>query len=372
MKKVGQKRISNGVKNQKGFISIILTIVITAVLIGGGTYYWQQQIATKQINQVASDITTQAESNINNLQAQLDALQAQVEEEVEEEVIGGFTYVNEEHGFKFNYQGLGAEEVDIDVWELTTTAPDDEGDYHWLIVGNQKKLYLLSKKNGYVNRQSCLTDYNDYILDVLESEISYCNIVKNDTVYGIMYDVNNMHHLSLVFDQFTVHASVSYSEYKEIFDDIIKSFKFLEDTSDWQTYINYNRAFSFKYPAEWSYLYADDILGGQGYNVVAGESEPVDGEITVPSFYFSINRDGAGPYFPNKRIKLGVKDRKFFIVDEEVVDPTGGQNPETYFIIASNDPVEEDPRFWMSFRVDSDNKDEADGIIRDIINSFEL
>ena len=126
--------------NQKGFVSIILTIIITALLIGGATYFWQQQVTTKLINDKTNQLQQQSQDQLKILQEKISDLEKAAALAENEDTDNWQTYTNSDLGYTINYP----EEYILD-FEHNTSAGV------WWKVNNVKGfsiLYHLEKSDG--------------------------------------------------------------------------------------------------------------------------------------------------------------------------------------------------------------------------------
>lgn len=405
-------------KSNEGFISILLTIIITALLVGGGVYYYQKTSFDNSLKEKLDNINSETALEIDQLKSQIEDLEKEVVvEDVIEDTSSWQTYKN---SWLANYSGPGGQlAFDFQFKYPNNLKVDGDNLYRFIRENNSEDGFLVrvsaqakgafEKYKKDQNKPSALLD--DFIINEVSCAADgagvsiYC---KDAMIYeqgtsknGIKYFVLSMKEITTYSDDrpdqersrgpiyvldireqtkgeyellfFSPESKgLTYSGLGDILKGIVDSFSFPADISDWQTYKNENRAFAFKYPANWGYLESDDIIGGSGYEVKAGISEPIDGVVASPAFYFAINPDGSGPYFPNKTLNLEVKDGKFSILREEEVAYNSNQDPKYYFIIASNEGTNQKQKFWMSFRLDSEHKDEAISTMKNIIESFQF
>jgi|APSaa5957512622_1039677.scaffolds.fasta_scaffold03962_3 hypothetical protein len=206
-------------KKQKGFISIILAIVITAILAGGSTYVLVQDQAEKQITnavqETSKNIQQQAQVQMEKLAERIEELEKEtVIEKEKSNLEEGLVYKNNKYGFSLvfpeNWQGYQFEEKDngiyfgfpeqLDFWALGIMSHQG-----WDAIKNEE-----GPKPKYV------TENDDYIF-----------------VYSTSHDE-------------VPSLQGMLSEVK----DIVETFKFLDNIVDWQTYTNEELGISFKYPLE--------------------------------------------------------------------------------------------------------------------------
>ena len=194
-------------KKQKGFISIILAIVITAILAGGSTYVLVQDQAEKQITnavqETSKNIQQQAQVQMEKLAERIEELEKEtVIEKEKSNLEEGLVYKNNKYGFSLvfpeNWQGYQFEEKDngiyfgfpeqLDFWALGIMSHQG-----WDAIKNEE-----GPKPKYV------TENDDYIF-----------------VYSTSHDE-------------VPSLQGMLSEVK----DIVETFKFLDNIVDWQTYTN--------------------------------------------------------------------------------------------------------------------------------------
>lgn len=86
---------------QKGYLTIILAILVTAILVGGAVFIWQDQAKKAEVQKATTDL----QADIDAMQANLPAEEAANTENVEAEdpTADWQVYTNTEAGFSFKY-----------------------------------------------------------------------------------------------------------------------------------------------------------------------------------------------------------------------------------------------------------------------------
>jgi len=221
-------------KNQGGFLSIILTIVVAMVLMSGGAYVWYK-----------SDIGKDVKNNV----PKVEKVEVIEEEEKSEEKDDWSTYNNEDYGFMFKYpDGVSIEERDsLIVVSNKEGSKKAEELQTWFppeftidkISDDQIEITKewLDKKNSSLTLQ----DYKEPIggRDVfvaLPTELATKTFIFSNSngtfmIYAWGHNKNGY------------------------YADVMKTFNFLEesnedavDISEWKTYEDNDFGISFKYP----------------------------------------------------------------------------------------------------------------------------
>jgi hypothetical protein len=133
--------------NQKGFIGIILTIIITALLIGGATYFWQQQVNTKLINDKTNQLQQQSQDQVKILQEKISDLEKAAVLAENEDTNHWQTYTNEDLNISFDYPktwgGVKIKYVDetMSLEEASPLVYSGQGAYLTFDVGGPNLLF---------------------------------------------------------------------------------------------------------------------------------------------------------------------------------------------------------------------------------------
>lgn len=108
-------------QSSKGFGAILLTIIITAAMVAGGMYLWQQYTSeeTQQNNEIVSNELEELKNKVENLQNELEErestdevvvldeestpVETAVAEKTEEKVVDKNIYENEQYSYAVNY-----------------------------------------------------------------------------------------------------------------------------------------------------------------------------------------------------------------------------------------------------------------------------
>jgi hypothetical protein len=466
--------------NQKGFISVILTVVITALLVGGGTYVMVQDQAEEQITKVVQETTSniqkQAQVQLETLNKKVEELELFAKEEAKKENLGlatWQTYINEEYDYSFQYPSDWLEpEVEPGRFEGeifgtslqriglggTTSYEGEDGRKYYVNIYPYKSPEEISDKivefpMTSVKARATINGHKAMVIDsggmcaykylLLFDEEYFISIFLNcggesieniSIAYDMLYSIkflnsvtsdwqvynNSKYNFSITFpenwegyqfeekdnavefgfkedDIFLISAmlpgeweilknetgpkpkyitenedyvfvySGSHDNKEENWDaakkteSIIKTFKLLEDVSDWQTYTNNKQNFSFQYPSNWQ------ILSDGEFDMSVGI---IDG--TKQYMRLIVNPDGFGPHFPDKSYALGRADGHLVVVSEETHEVNVNNDDEHYQIIASDNSDSVRPYFWMSFGEDTDDKIEWEKTVKKIITSLYL
>ncbi len=159
-------------------------------------------------------------------------------------------------------------------------------------------------------------------------------------------------------------------EHKDIFDQILSTFRFTEDMSDWQTYTNSKLGISFQYPTDW-----DEKKDSLPDSINKDRSSLPNQNLMLPSpngdtnFFLLINPDGFGPFFPDMLFHVINRDNGLEITERQVQEPSENNNPDGYNLIISS--VDSDwPRFWMQASSPISEKDKLIAQLEHLITSF--
>ncbi|MFA6466839.1 MAG: hypothetical protein WCV71_03200 [Patescibacteria group bacterium] len=354
--------------NQKGFIGILLSIIMTAILVGGATYFWQQQVVSKLISDKTSQLEQQSQDQLKILQEKISDLEKAASLAESENTNNWQTYSNSEYGYSISYlEGWLVKENEYPGCEITACDRIKGSDITITIKRSENELdlktYIDNKKVGWhannyydvkVDNLEAIKevyDFNQYSLpadDVTSywSPVNYF-IKKDNYIYSIELEIKQQ---------------ADEQKYRELFGELVGTFKFLDYiTADWQTYTNEKQNFTFKYPGEWQIL--SDSEFDMSVGIVAGKNQ---------FMRLIVNPDGFGPHFPDKVFKLEKSNGHLIVSDEQLVDNGENNNLDTYQIIASEDSGSGLPYFWMSFTDNSGNEDAWDETVKKIITSLYL
>ncbi|MFH0873275.1 MAG: hypothetical protein V1846_00295 [Candidatus Komeilibacteria bacterium] len=157
--------------------------------------------------------------------------------------------------------------------------------------------------------------------------------------------------------------------YSETFQQILSTFKFADDMSDWQTYTNSNLHFSFKYPADWHI--SNDTLP----TILPADAQRVDQSLSFLSesgdkhLMFFVNPPAFGPFFNQKNILIKQTTKGLNILSEQDNNVEENLDSKTYAVGVSEDSMDQ-PSYWMNFSAPIAEKDELLTTIKNIITSF--
>lgn len=244
--------------NQKGFISIILTIIITTILVGGAIYFWQQQVTSKLISDKTSQLEQQAQNQVKILQEKISDLEKAAALAESEDTNHWQTYSNSDFGYSISYlDGWLIKENEYPGCEITACDRIKGSDITITIRRSENdlslKTYIDNKKvawhaNNYYDTKvdnleaiKEVYDFNQYSLaiDDLTSYWSPVNyfIKKDNYIYSIELEIKQQ---------------ADEQKYRELFDELVGTFKFLDDDiTDWQTYTNSKYKYSIEFPKSW-------------------------------------------------------------------------------------------------------------------------
>lgn len=205
----------------------ILIILLVTVIIGGGVYLWQQ------INSI-SDLASNQPNG---------------------ETAGWQTYINTEYGFEFKYPETFLKEIPSEASfniGLLTFFFKKDGYYYpiWFYLGKINDKNILDMINPTssialdVNKGNKIIDNLDwnYVeeetvpiegVGMAGSELLFYRL-ENDIIYALKCNNCNVE----IFGE---------TEQKSIFFQMLSTFKFLDQSVDWQTYINTEYGFSLGY-----------------------------------------------------------------------------------------------------------------------------
>jgi len=143
-----------------------------------------------------------------------------------------------------------------------------------------------------------------------------------------------------------------------------------------QLYENDLWGFTFQYPEEWSII--RDSLSNAGDvdysnntgSLFVGMPEDDNG-ISVPSINLWINPDGFGPFFPNEIWTVEKTGAQGFRVYSETAQPASdNQNSQHYQIIASENSLDSEKRFYIHFTTTADQESGWSNTVTQILQSF--
>lgn len=244
--------------NQKGFVSILLSIIITAILVGGAIYFWQQQVTTKLINDKTSQLEQQSQDQVKILQEKISDLEKAVALAESEDTDNWQTYTNSDFSYAISYlEGWLIKENEYPGCEITACDRIKGSDITITIRRSENSLslktYIDNKKvawhaNNYydtkVDKLEAIKevyDFNQYSLSIDDltsywSPVNYF-IKKDNYIYSIELEIKQQ---------------ADEQKYRELFDELVGTFKFLDDnTADWQTYTNSDLGYTINYPEEY-------------------------------------------------------------------------------------------------------------------------
>jgi len=107
---------------QKSIWTIIVSAIITAIIVGGGTYLWQRSVTEKAIQEAREGLQQQ----ITDIQDQIKQLQ-KTEKVTEQKVqvpVDWKTYRSEEHGFEVKYPNT---------WKVS----ESDSRINFMVIGGQ-------------------------------------------------------------------------------------------------------------------------------------------------------------------------------------------------------------------------------------------
>lgn len=202
-------------KNQDGFVAVLAAIIITAILVGGGVYYMQQAKVDTAVEDAVTKVANEASSEVGELKTELDELKEELDTENE-----WLTYINEEFGFSLKLPST---------WDGYYTEAEDDS-ISFGLADDRGLFYIMRFEKTEWEEWQEIIEQGD------TKQIGNYIDAKDDYVFAYAVTADNVD-LNLKSD---------------INNDIIKTFKFLADTSDWQTYTNEEYKYSIQYPSDWS------------------------------------------------------------------------------------------------------------------------
>lgn len=234
--------------NTHPWLKWVLIILIVTLLSSGATYFIVQSQSTKkspeQISQVPPTPIPDPTANWKTYTSQLGKYSIKYPPNVvpEEEIIDGgdtpfilttkFTFNKEEKGcYPHQYPGVILSVSNVPVGIQIRDALNKG--YAGLFIGEPEKLNDTLIQNKQALRGSAKSSTNAY------EEDAY--VINNDELYA-----------------FTFCTALEYSiEHKNLFDQMLSTFKFTDSTdatANWQTYTNAVYGFSIRYPLETTWV----------------------------------------------------------------------------------------------------------------------
>jgi hypothetical protein len=227
-------------KKQEGFISIILTVIITALLVGGGTYYVSSKNVTNKISTAVTETGHQYVGQIQKLDKKIEELEVKLEESIKKEEAKNSdwqTYKNDTYEYSIQYPSD---------WSLDSIRT--KGDE--VVVFNYDCSGECRESISVIESTKTLIDFqDDFIFDesVIE-QILKTTIVGQEayhiytTEFGLQYIITKQNNKIYTF---TTQGAMKN-------DGILETFKFLDDDiADWERE-HLTLGFIFKHPAEFS------------------------------------------------------------------------------------------------------------------------
>lgn len=223
-------------KNQGGYLSIILTIVVAMVLMVGGAYVW-----------LGSDLAKEAANNKEEYQP-VQELTKEDDDKTPEEM-SWQTYSDENFGLSFDYPSKLGDQLEISTDKIT--------------LGNEHLGFRMhiskATEDPTLNMEDVVFDRSTKIIN----DLSYREfwIQGMGSGYGyILHDEN--------FGDYYIFTSV-WGPTNETFENIMKSVSLKKvipsrPTADWRTYINSEYGYSIKLPEDWT---AFSEYDGSSYDV---------------------------------------------------------------------------------------------------------
>ncbi|MBU1203402.1 hypothetical protein KKH39_05160 [Patescibacteria group bacterium] len=244
--------------NQRGFISILVTIIVTALLVGGGVYYYQETKKQAEVDKKVQEVSAKATDEINKLQDRVDELEKNTQNqpdvwtiELFDDMSGWQTYSDEKYGFSIKYPNIYTMENSDRAIVLTRKYPATENN---MLGGRQEVQVRVLDGNDDLESYNKLYNWvkggfvgDDAYYNRQDVNINNNNFVSFDVASG----------MDTVKEYFLVKDGLVYMIYDSMLgvydhsmnDNIVYSFNFLVDTSDWQTYSD--SSFTVSYPDDW-------------------------------------------------------------------------------------------------------------------------
>lgn len=244
------KKLIRPSSGQAGFISIILTAVITAVIIAGGTYVVLEQQAEERVAEVSRQtsisIQRQAQEQINRLNEKIEELEKKMgydsDVTLDNNYEGWQTYRSDEYNYSImmpstwggysEYDGSFYENIENLSGQTLIIGDKDYGSAElglWLYYGPNintiEKLIDFNYKNAIVNDYVSPTGLEGKVLTGFSSA---------DDPKLIKTSLKKVY----IFEKDDIVYSFTISNDTEVVKKVLDSFKFLDDISDWVIYRN--------------------------------------------------------------------------------------------------------------------------------------
>lgn len=101
MEEQNNEQINKPIQNQRN-IGIIISVVVTALIVGGGMYVWQRS-DFKSAEQALQQQILALQSHVSQLQQEVQNQPGDKEDDINIDVSGWQTYKNKEYGYTFQY-----------------------------------------------------------------------------------------------------------------------------------------------------------------------------------------------------------------------------------------------------------------------------
>jgi len=240
--------------NASRVLAILVTFIVTALVIGGAVYYWQQTVLDQKLNEVNAQIRAELNQEILVLKQQLEDSVEKVGEVDQVAIIGldWQKYTNSDYGFSLrtplnwavDYGKLDIDGLDGNKVYISGTSNSIRGQQAHIVVtpliGDETELEAFSR----------LQDLDASLLTSKAIELGNLQV----TAY---HDPSNKENISVITFIRDGNLYAAYDLKPEdrdsssnIFLAIVGSIK-LEDASR-QTYSDENFNYSFSYPEDWN------------------------------------------------------------------------------------------------------------------------
>lgn len=258
-------------------LGILLTFVITALVVGGATYYWQQTIIDQKVNQAISEVRQETNQEILDLKQRLE---------------GDSYYMPDPGLYNAGATDVGLEEIDVpDGWRayknqdigVAFAYPEDKVadiayDGYALKMQEENlpgfQFYIYKK---FIDEGINLGSQHDLVTEVKLGNKTYTrygssnSYAKKSYTYYIEHDGYNY-----------FFTSLNGPEDKD-FDKLVSTVKFIDVFPDEWTVFNKDDLYSIKFPASWKAGESDESISISYTNGVRPMAPEGGGNIRIYS-----------------------------------------------------------------------------------------